>query len=462
MASAVCLKKNIEGKPNNAANGKNKGEKIHKKTFSFALSWDNPLVRFGEGARATDRCNSSGSETATASIGFEAPRYYTRFFGDSGNSSAAIAVYGLVHAREWERRIVKWQEKVLQECDAAMTSRDSTSDLTDRESNSNSSSGKTDSVAAAYSSDADTETQAESQDSYRPVRGREKQGASESYRHQLFNELYFLVDGGTVWTDTQHGVSNPYAPCSVQDSAAYRKTSLHNTTVTDSRKNMINGVSQADVPVDLKAFKESEVQRRSGMFCDILSSTLSVPMRDFSIESFLKDNLDSSEGSGKMTPESMDRCCAADIGGKKSSKAKAKAKAKNADLPLESLHEPLLQRLTGFLSWSRPGGAERNESENSRITGAGTGRGEEEKCASKGKFGDCGKDGDRERDRRAEEQRSKSRKIMRAISALHQQMLEHDKRVSTSKVAGDQVRLYCILCSCNVTLYCLALDDIMQ
>ena len=211
MASAVCLKKNIEGKANNAANGKNKGEKIHKKTFSFALSWDNPLVRFGEGARATDRCNSSGSETATASIGFEAPRYYTRFFGDSGNSSAAIAVYGLVHAREWERRIVKWQEKVLQECDAAMTSRDSTSDLTDRESNSNSSSGKTDSVAAAYSSDADTETQAESQDSYRPVRGREKQGASESYRHQLFNELYFLVDGGSFWEAGEVGGPEPEA-----------------------------------------------------------------------------------------------------------------------------------------------------------------------------------------------------------------------------------------------------------
>jgi non-lysosomal glucosylceramidase len=32
---------------------------------------------------------------------------------------------------------------------------------------------------------------------------------SDFYRHQLFNELYFLVDGGTVWTDTNAGLQNP-------------------------------------------------------------------------------------------------------------------------------------------------------------------------------------------------------------------------------------------------------------
>ena len=29
------------------------------------------------------------------------------------------------------------------------------------------------------------------------------------YKHQLFNELYFLVDGGTVWTDSENGTVNP-------------------------------------------------------------------------------------------------------------------------------------------------------------------------------------------------------------------------------------------------------------
>ena len=28
------------------------------------------------------------------------------------------------------------------------------------------------------------------------------------YKHQLFNELYFLVDGGCIWSDTDSGVPN--------------------------------------------------------------------------------------------------------------------------------------------------------------------------------------------------------------------------------------------------------------
>jgi beta-glucosidase 2, glycosyl-hydrolase family 116 N-term len=437
VASAVCLRKLIKGHAKSGVSGKNKAEKNNKKTFSFALSWDNPIVRFGEGAREVDRSNTTGSEAASASIGFEAPRYYTRFFGDSGNSSSAIAVYGLVYAREWERRIVKWQEKVLLGCDAAMTSRDSTSDLTDRESSSISSSGKTDSVAAAYSSDADADADTESQaeDDYRRAREKlkekqkQRQSTSESYRHQLFNELYFLVDGGTVWTDTRHGISNLYAPFSVQDNGADRRGSLGGVSLTDSGGNGGNRVSQVD-EVAGEASKERDMKRRSGMLCDVLSSIVSVPIRDFSIESFLKDKQDFSELSGKMTPESMDRCHIADTVGKNS----RKMKAKNSNLPLESLREPLLRRLTGLLSWSRQGGAEASESEESRATGVA------ERGASQCGDGDC--DTDREGDVRVAEHRRKSRKIMKAISVLHQQMLDHDRKVANSKIAGDQVLIF--------------------
>jgi hypothetical protein len=435
VASAVCLRKTIKGRAKSDLSGKNKVGRSNKKTFSFALSWDNPIVRFGEGAREADRSNTTGSEAASASIGFEAPRYYTRFFGDSGNSSSAIAVYGLVHSREWERRIVKWQEKVLLECDAAMTSRDSTSDLTDRESSSNSSSGKTDSVAAAYSSDADADIEAQAENSYRPVSEKEKEKqkqTSESYRHQLFNELYFLVDGGTVWTDTQHGISNTYANYSVQDNEANRRGGLGGTAVTDGCGDGGKRVSQVDVMTGSEASKEGEMQRRSGMLCDILSSKLSVPIRDFSIESFLKGKHGSSKLSRKMTPESMDRCYAPDTVEKKSSKMKAK----KSGLPLESLREPLLHRLTGMLSWSRPGRAEMSESEESEVTGvvAGVGSIAAERGASRGGDGGCG-----EADARVAEHRRKSRKIMKAISVLHQQMHDHDKKVANSKIAGDQV-----------------------
>jgi hypothetical protein len=33
--------------------------------------------------------------------------------------------------------------------------------------------------------------------------------SSQYYRSQLFNELYFLVDGGTIWTDSCNAIENP-------------------------------------------------------------------------------------------------------------------------------------------------------------------------------------------------------------------------------------------------------------
>lgn len=31
-------------------------------------------------------------------------------------------------------------------------------------------------------------------------------------KHMLFNELYYMTDGGTVWTDSQGGLQDPINP----------------------------------------------------------------------------------------------------------------------------------------------------------------------------------------------------------------------------------------------------------
>jgi non-lysosomal glucosylceramidase len=77
------------------------------------------------------------------------PKYYTRFFGRSGLASPSIAAYSLSQQARWRQGIADWQHPV--------------------------------------NSDA---------------------SLPEYYRHMLFNELYFLVDGGSVWLDTSDGVDN--------------------------------------------------------------------------------------------------------------------------------------------------------------------------------------------------------------------------------------------------------------
>ncbi|KAE8279198.1 Non-lysosomal glucosylceramidase [Larimichthys crocea] len=69
-------------------------------------------------------------------------RRYTRYFGTKGDASPSLSHYALTHYREWERRIEEWQRPILQ-----------------------------DSTLPSW------------------------------YKSALFNELYFVVDGGTVWTE---------------------------------------------------------------------------------------------------------------------------------------------------------------------------------------------------------------------------------------------------------------------
>ena len=71
-------------------------------------------------------------------------RYYTRFFGSSGLSAPSIAAYALSQVDEWNHQIEEWQQSIV-----------------------------------------------------------ENDTLPEYYRHLLFNELYYLVDGGTVWIESE-------------------------------------------------------------------------------------------------------------------------------------------------------------------------------------------------------------------------------------------------------------------
>ncbi|KAG5845557.1 hypothetical protein ANANG_G00140560 [Anguilla anguilla] len=69
-------------------------------------------------------------------------RRYTRFFGGKGDAAPSLCHYALTHYRDWERQIEAWQGPILQ--DSSLPS---------------------------------------------------------WYKSALFNELYFVADGGTVWVE---------------------------------------------------------------------------------------------------------------------------------------------------------------------------------------------------------------------------------------------------------------------
>jgi len=88
--------------------------------------------------------------TARFGSGMALSKYYSQFFGErTGLHSAQIAAYSLLHYPDWEKRIEAWQQPILQNPDLP-----------------------------------------------------------DFYKHQLFNELYYLVEGGSLWLDSSSGVEN--------------------------------------------------------------------------------------------------------------------------------------------------------------------------------------------------------------------------------------------------------------
>lgn len=128
--------------------------------FRLALAWDYPIARFGSG--------------------FGLPRYYTRFFATDGAQAAHIAAYALQHVDRWSDAIVRWQADTLAKLDAAMV-------------------------------------KLQGQERGHPIPLTADDVAF--YRSQVFNELYFLVDGGSVWTDSSAGVSNQTRPLTAGSAA---------------------------------------------------------------------------------------------------------------------------------------------------------------------------------------------------------------------------------------------------
>ncbi|XP_030048660.1 LOW QUALITY PROTEIN: non-lysosomal glucosylceramidase [Microcaecilia unicolor] len=76
-------------------------------------------------------------------------RRYTRFFGSSGDAGPALSFYALTHYKDWECKIEAWQKPILENRDFPAW-----------------------------------------------------------YKSALFNELYFVADGGTVWVEVENNIRN--------------------------------------------------------------------------------------------------------------------------------------------------------------------------------------------------------------------------------------------------------------
>ncbi|MCM8779485.1 MAG: GH116 family glycosyl hydrolase, partial [Candidatus Omnitrophica bacterium] len=112
-----------------------------KKTIPFALSWDLPIMRFGQGTRWYQYYTKAIEE-----LGIDKT-------GKDGDNSFSLAKFSLVNYKHWQERIDTWQKEVVRE------------------------------------------------------------GKSDTYVGSLFNQLYYLVLGGSAWEnglvdpDYQYGLS---------------------------------------------------------------------------------------------------------------------------------------------------------------------------------------------------------------------------------------------------------------
>lgn len=152
--SAVCIRKLISRASVSSPTKvpfSDRAAEGNRAEYHFALAWDHPVARFGSG------------------LGL--PRYYSRFFGSSGMTAPLLAAFALQHRQEWDESIRDWQCSVLQRLDQA---------------------------GGFLSSDEKEKEEADAV----------KKSERQFYRSQVFNELYYLVDGGTLWTDSCAGHTN--------------------------------------------------------------------------------------------------------------------------------------------------------------------------------------------------------------------------------------------------------------
>lgn len=157
ISSALCGKKTIKfkkrGKSSSSSNSSYSfnSSSSSLSLFTFSLGWAYPTVIFGE-----DKLYQ---------------RYYTRFLGDSVQASISLALLSSLRSSSWKRSIFAWQEDIIKEL------------LEDEEN--------LGILSPSYSLMSSTQFNDSSSHIY----------------HMLFNELYFLVDGGSLWLNTENGTN---------------------------------------------------------------------------------------------------------------------------------------------------------------------------------------------------------------------------------------------------------------
>jgi len=115
-------------------------------------------------------------------------RYYTKFFGVGGNNSHHLAAYALQHYERWESSISSWQESVIND------------------------SGN----------------------------------VPDYFKYHLFNELYYLVDGGTVWADSSNGKPNRTVTSFLEDIVVGKGIDVSDDKEYVSAQSLLNSEIQTD------------------------------------------------------------------------------------------------------------------------------------------------------------------------------------------------------------------------
>ncbi len=200
--SAVCIRQTIP----RASSASTKpladnSRPLNCGVFSFSLAWDYPLARFGGGKAL--------------------PRYYTRFFGNDGYNAANLAAYALWKAADWEGDIAEWQNGVFE------------------------------SIQSELQQSLQSSSTSLPMPTFFPLPNQ-----SEYYYYQLFNELYYLVDGGTQWLDSAGGRSNQSYPGSMMMIDETREIKEEETSIMVKRQS--HERSDQHIVIDKMVAQENE------------------------------------------------------------------------------------------------------------------------------------------------------------------------------------------------------------
>lgn len=303
----------------------------NKKIFTFSISWDNPIIRFGEGIQKV--------KEPSEKFCFEVPRYYSRIFGASGLSAYLIAIYGLLYSTEWENKISIWQNSVLSQADVSLNNC-----FQKNEENQQSNSGKSsvkceeksehcrqnilvhnngNEINRQYEPESDKVNDSKRSSAENGLAEGEKKEKEEEeaatvspyYRHQLFNELYFLVDGGTVWADSTYGVPNPYSNDFIEKIigregiAETQESFVHDEIVNKGKEEKEKKEKKEEEEKEKSEKEEEEKEKegehkvnkkekevvsesvtdgRSGWFNDTMAIMLQIPVEKFKVHDHIR------------------------------------------------------------------------------------------------------------------------------------------------------------------------------